>query len=631
MKTMTRRFCDYAATAGLAMAVIGMFVASPGCLSPEQYRAQADRAAYEIIDQAVKQTRDGPESFAMGTPAQTLRKRLLANQCLPVCAPASLGAEYITHVPHYPELGEDFRKAEPAALEDQTKQEALHLNLRNALQIAASYNRDYQSRKEEVFRSALALDLQKDQFRFTYAGLLEAVFDSDHAGRGTVRNASESAQGSIEKKLKTGASVASRIVFDLTQLLSQPERASRGILLDASMTIPLLAGAGRHIVTEPLTQAQRDVLYALWRFQRFRRSLAVEVADAYLGVLQQIDQVDNARENYRNLIASAQRARALADAGRMPEIQVDQARQDELRARDRWVQALRQLGQRTDQLKLLLGLPTDANVVPDRDELQELAQATKKKLPAPEVAQPKARRAQGENPDQIVLPDVIKPSLEGAGPLELPEAKAIRLALDNRLDLRTRIEQIADAQRKIVVAADALGAILDFSASGSAGARRTVGSARSEDVVLNIPEGAYQLRLRLDLPWERTAERNALRNRLIDLQQAVRDMQQLEDQVKLDIRNALRTLQQARESYAIQTVAVQVARRRVESTNLFLQAGRAEVRDVLEAQESLINAQNALTAALVNYRVAELQLQRDMGLLRVDQKGLWNEYQPDIQ
>ncbi len=611
-----------------------------GCYSPGQHRKQADEVAYEIIDEALARSPGGVEDFALGTPAETIRKRLLTNQCLPVSAPASLGIQYVEPIKYYPELGEDSRSIRPPDLDvsqapaepdgDGGTGTALHLNLRNALQIAASYNRDYQARKEDVFRSALALDLQRDRFRFTYGGLIEAVFTSDHDGPGTVSNAAESAQASVDKRLKTGASMGARIVFDLTQLLSDPGRASRGILLDASMTVPLLAGSGKHIVTEPLTQAERNVMYSLWRFERFRRTLAVDVAGTYLGLLQQIDQVENARENYRNLIASAQRARALADAGRMPEIQVNQARQDELRARDRWVQALRRLGQATDQLKLLLGLPTDAEVVPDRSELKLLADATRKKLPEPPTLQPEDNP---QNPppriDGDVLPDVVAPSLAGAGPLEMPEPKAIRLALDNRLDLRTQIEQIRDAQRKIVVAADALGAVLDFTASGSAGARRTAGSAGADEVVLNIPEGSYNLGLRLELPWERTAERNELRNSMIDLQQSVRSMQRLEDQVKLDIRNALRTLQQARESYAIQTVAVLLARRRVQSTNLFLQAGRAEVRDVLEAQESLITAQNALTAALVNYRVAELELQRDMGLLQVDQKGLWNEYQPE--
>jgi outer membrane protein TolC len=73
---------------------------------------------------------------------------------------------------------------------------------------------------------------------------------------------------------------------------------------------------------------------------------------------------------------------------------------------------------------------------------------------------------------------------------------------------------------------------------------------------------------------------------------------------------------------------VELARRRVRSTNLYLQAGRVEIRDALEAQEALLSAQNALTTALVNYRVAELELQRDLDLLQITPEGLWEEFDP---
>ena len=108
----------------------------------------------------------------------------------------------------------------------------------------------------------------------------------------------------------------------------------------------------------------------------------------------------------------------------------------------------------------------------------------------------------------------------------------------------------------------------------------------------------------------------------------MRDLQELEDQIKLAVRNALRNLMQARESYKIQAEAVRLAQKRVRSSELFLQAGRAQVRDVLDAKEDLVSAQNDRTRALVNYRVAELELQRDMSVLEVNEKGLWVEYRP---
>jgi len=78
----------------------------------------------------------------------------------------------------------------------------------------------------------------------------------------------------------------------------------------------------------------------------------------------------------------------------------------------------------------------------------------------------------------------------------------------------------------------------------------------------------------------------------------------------------------------INAKGVQVAEKRVRSVNMFLEAGEAQIRDLLEAQSALLGAQDALTSAIVNYRVAELELQRDMGLLQVDEKGLWREFNP---
>ena len=132
----------------------------------------------------------------------------------------------------------------------------------------------------------------------------------------------------------------------------------------------------------------------------------------------------------------------------------------------------------------------------------------------------------------------------------------------------------------------------------------------------------------LDLPIERTAERGEYRNSLINMEKKLRDKNLLEDQIKLQVRNNLRALLGTRESIQIQAKSVDVAQKRVESTNLFLEAGRAQIRDVLESQDSLLAAQNSLTSAVVSYRIAELGLQRDMGVLTVGANGLWEEFSP---
>jgi len=75
---------------------------------------------------------------------------------------------------------------------------------------------------------------------------------------------------------------------------------------------------------------------------------------------------------------------------------------------------------------------------------------------------------------------------------------------------------------------------------------------------------------------------------------------------------------------------VNVAEKRQKSTKMFLDAGRAEIRDLLDAQDALLSAQNQLTASIVSYRIAELSIQRDMGVLQVDETGLWKEFSPEV-
>ena len=98
---------------------------------------------------------------------------------------------------------------------------------------------------------------------------------------------------------------------------------------------------------------------------------------------------------------------------------------------------------------------------------------------------------------------------------------------------------------------------------------------------------------------------------------------------RLSIRKELRDLLESREQVKIQAKAVSVAEKRQKSVKMFLDAGRAEIRDLLDAQDSLLSAQNQLTASIINYRIAELNIQRDMGVLEIDETGLWQEFTPE--
>ena len=104
------------------------------------------------------------------------------------------------------------------------------------------------------------------------------------------------------------------------------------------------------------------------------------------------------------------------------------------------------------------------------------------------------------------------------------------------------------------------------------------------------------------------------------------EVQKLEDNIKLNIRKQLRDMLESRERFMVQARAMQVAEKRVKSVTMFLEAGRAQIRDLTDAQEDLLEAQNGLTEAATDYRLAELEFQRDTGLLKIDEKRLWQEF-----
>lgn len=522
-----------------------------GCTSPRAWRRQADDAAARTISEFQEKALGSEKDFTIEQPSDVLRKRLMIDQNLPTYTNRSAIV---------------FTEAEAPVLDGV-----------GALQVAARNSKSYQDQKEEVFRAALDLDLERDEYRNSWSGILSALFSSDQTGDATENTISGGFTSQLSRNLKTGGTIAGKLGVDVIKLLTLDKSSSYGLLADATATIPLMRGAGKAIVTEPLTQAERNLMYALWRFERFRKTFAVQIASEYFAVLQSDDELRNAIDSVKRLEINLERSQELAQAGRLPELQVDQTRQDLLRARTRMVTARQSSARQLDSFKQTLGLPVDATIRLDGGELEDSTDL---------------------NPD---------------GETKVPnEQFLIETALARRLDLRIVYEQVDDAVRQLAVARDALRAGLQFKASASNQERRYEGTDTAN---MNFEDGNYRLGLDLDPPWERTAERNAYRLQIISRAKARRALEEKEDQVKSDVRNSIRSLEQARQNYIIQLEALKLAQTRIESTQLFLDAGRANTRDVLEAEDALISAKNAVTAAFVSYRVSRLELMSDTGTL----------------
>jgi len=455
------------------------------------------------------------------------------------------------------------------------------LSLAQAVAIATQYSRDYQSQKESLYLSALDLTLTRYQYARQWFGTIDATYTSQNGDEETLLDAQTGVNQDF--LLGDGIQVGAGLAIDWARFLTGDPRTSLGSVLSASAAAPLLgAGAGR-VARENLTQAERNVLYRIRSFNRYRQTYVVSIISDYYRVLQQRNSVDIQQASYGRLIASTNQLRMEVKVGQRPAYDLGEAEQRLLSAEQSLVQARQRYAQVLDSYKIRLALPTDANVALDPNELRALEQA-------------------------------------GIPPLEYSEEDAIRIALDRRLDLANTRDGLDDVERKLILAAEGLGVQLDLTAGANVDSTPDTQLTR-----LRFHEGTYSLGLAADLPFNRKAQRNAYGEALIAVQQQQRGYDEQIDLVKLNVRNAYRTLAETAESYRIQRLGLKLAQRRVQVEKLSLQYGRGTVRLLLDSENALVQAQNDVLGALVDHLIAKLSFFRDVGVLQVRPDGMWEQ------
>ena len=134
-----------------------------------------------------------------------------------------------------------------------------------------------------------------------------------------------------------------------------------------SLIQPLLRNAGRRVRLESLTQAERDVLYSVRDFARFRKSFWASVAvgagggqfggGGYLDLLQSVQNLRNAQVNLKQQEETYGLYYELFRGGRRSVVELDQFFQSLQQARLGVIEAELGLENALDGYKLQLGLP----------------------------------------------------------------------------------------------------------------------------------------------------------------------------------------------------------------------------------------------------------------------------------
>ncbi len=220
--------------------------------------------------------------------------------------------------------------------------------------------------------------------------------------------------------------------------------------------------------------------------------------------------------------------------------------------------------------------------------------------------------------------------------IELPEFdltldRAVEIAVENRLDLMNTRAQVVDARRQVEITANRLEALLDVRAEGDV--RNSPNRENPFD--FRGARSSFRVGVAFAAPLDRQAERNDYRASLIALQQAKRAYTLAEDEVKFDIRQSWRRLQILRENFEVSRQALRFAAAQLDQAaeNALepLRSGQSsrgagsQGLNLLNALNAVLNAQNDIIGNWVSYESARLNLFRDMGIMEVDARGLWDD------
>jgi outer membrane protein TolC len=445
----------------------------------------------------------------------------------------------------------------------------LRLDLFGCIAYAANHSRAYQDQLDNLYLSAIDVTTQRHLFDPTPSMTSSVTYNgnggdtSDYASAMRAVNTLQLAQ-----KLPLGGTVTAQATHTLVETISGQATDGQSAQLALKGSIPLLKGAGM-VNLEGLISSERSLVYQIRTFENYRRSFVVSISSQFFNLLTSAQSVQNRRLNLRNLDSLTERTRALYDAGRISFLEVQRAMQSQLTAVSSLLSAEESYVAALDDFKVLVGMPV-------------------------------------EQPFDIVLVQlqVNIPRVD--------EKNALGEALRFRLDLQTARDQLEDAHRGVKNAENGLLPELNLDAGAS------TGDTAPGEIHFGPDVASYSAGLTMNIPLDQLTQRNNYRKALIKVDQANRSLNQLNDQIISDVRQAIRSIQLAETNYQIQLRGIALAEKRLDYSNELLRQGKTNARDIVESQQSLLDSQDQASRAYNQLQTRVLEYMQYTGTLRVD-------------
>ena len=549
-------------------------LAGLGACSVASYAADADADVDQVLGEATAKTLDGlpervlrpqpskPQPSKKGNPGSGAAEEAGEN----TVAGNTTGNSAGTTAGNAAEMAAEKVDAPPAT-------QSLDLDLAVSLRLGVQGNREYKSQREQLYQQGLSFTSTRFEFGPQLSNAVSAVFNDRETSRGAL---SLDTRAGVSQILPTGGDVRvdGDLRFDHFSATNTDSWASNA---GVSLRQPLLQGAGYAVSHESWTQAQRGLVYAVREFELFRQRFAIDIARDYFGLTSQQRTLANQDRTYQDAVFDRKKAEAMFSVDRITDDrQVFRARRREIETENALIDARAQFARAVDAFRVRLGLPEGTKIVVLDQE--------------PEYQ-----------------------------PIDMDDESAVRAALFNRLDLQTQKERVEDSERLLAIQANNLLPDLNLSASyGLDGSGGQLDRASPHDWSSSVG-------VTMEIPWQRTRQRNSVRSAQIQLDQSVRGYQLDKDRTAIEIRDQLRQLRSIEQRIALQRDQIEQEKKAVAIMRIRFESGVGNVdnRDLLEARQGQFDAENALILLLVEHFTRRLELHRSLGVLFIGPEGKW--------
>ena len=523
--------------------------------------------------------RFSPHSLEAGVPESFGKARQAAE------APPALEEEPADEVQPAgaPDGADEEEEVSSSIFTEQELDQVLRVNLQDVLTYAMRHARRLLDAKEDLYLAALDLTLERHLWTPQFVASVRMDFDKFEQDDVTDRALDTVSEVAVSQRLPLGGDLTARVIHslvrDVGELVSKGEGGQ--VILDAQ--IPLLRGAGR-VAYESRYRAERELIYAVRRYERFRRSFLVNIAADYLNLQQAKTRIINTYESYLSRKLLSEKADFVHHMGRSDDIRDAPRAKANLRSAEADLVSTKE-GYETalDRFKIRIGMAVG--------ELLDVVD-------------------QGQDEGTQAVDDLLP---------DITMEDATQVAIRYRLDLLNSLDRVDDVRRGVVIAKNRILPDLDLTGRVTMTSdpnQLRAGNFRDERVSW---QGGVQFRID-----DRKTERNAYRASLVGLGRAQRDHEEFVDLVRADVRRALRRVKQQENLRVIEGFNVKENTFRLDGARAQVDLGRADNQDVVDAENVLLAAQNQLAAAVAQYRIAILEFRRDTGTLRITDDGRWD-------